>query len=223
VDLSKAVPSKNWWPNASAVLKAIHSLPSKGDPVAVVNAIQSKTWPPADYPKVRCFVHMTRKPVDMVVSAYLYHLRLTKRLCSAHELCEAWLYEPTSKCNSLPGVSLFDKLNFAPNETAGLLCQLENSRGTILQMKLMEREVRRRPDVGTSFDLAEWRDSGTALHKMLSFCGMDDLAEPTLRAYDKAYAKQLATAHFNHDDDRAERLREYLYQIGVAEWFPDVT
>jgi hypothetical protein len=223
VELSKMGRRNDWWPKACAVRHAIRSLRSFGNPAGVLIAIHSRT-PAENFPEMRCLVHMTRKPVDMVVSAYLHHLRLLldKRRCGVHdELCEAWLFEPTSTCNFLPGFSFLDKLDLAPNETAGLLCQLEHSRSSILQMQRMEREVRRRPDVGISFDLAEWKDSGTALHKVQSFCGMDGLAKPTLRAYDRVHAKMWASDHVNLEDDRAEQLREYLYQVGVAESFPD--
>jgi hypothetical protein len=217
VDESSAGIKTQYWPNSTVVRRALGAKKSD-DKMAVLINPHAGTWPPADYPEVRCLLHVTRKPVDLVVSAYLYHMRMgmSHARCS-HGPCEAWLYEPTTDCPSMPGVSHFDKLRFAPNETAGLLCQLEQSKGTIRQMQHMEREVQRRPGVGISMDLDEWHDSSTAIHKVLAFCGVDELTERTLRGYNRAYARMSTSPHVNHDDDRAERLRAFLYDSGAAE------
>ena len=43
-----------------------------------------------------------RNPFDMIVSAYLYHLRIgrSQAKCGA-TLCENWLYQPTTFCKNL--------------------------------------------------------------------------------------------------------------------------
>jgi hypothetical protein len=82
-------------------------------------------------------------------------------------------------------------------------------------MHHMEREVRRQPDVAISVDLDEWHDSSTAMRKVLSFCGVEELTERALREYNKAYAKMSTSSHVNHDGERAERLLRYLQEVGV--------
>lgn len=218
VDRSDAGKHNHWWPNSTAVRRAL-SLKNSADAIAVLINPHARAWPPADYPQVRCLVHLTRNPVDLVVSAYLYHLRLgtsQSRCNGGRILCEAWLYEPTQSCTSLLGVSHFDKLHLAPNETAGLLCQLERSTNAIREMQNMERDMSRRPGMGMTMNLDEWHDSNASVHKVCAFCGIADLAERALREYRKAYAQLSTSAHVNQDEDRAMRLRAYLHQVGVA-------
>jgi hypothetical protein len=205
------------WPNYTLVWQAF-STGKSNDSMALLTNTHAGTWPPADYPKLRCFLHLTRKPVDIVVSAYLYHSRLSKSYARCGGgYCEPWLYTPTSACNFLEGESLAEKFRLTHNETAGLLCQLECTRATVIQMQHMDREVRSRPDVGISMDLDEWHDSKTAVHKVFTFCGVEDMAERALHAYDSAYAKLSTSSHVNHDDELAGRLRAFLYQSGAAD------
>lgn len=217
VDESDAARHNYYWPNSTAVWRALESKNS-ADTIAVLTNPHAGTWPPPSYPEVRCLVHITRNLVDLVVSAYLYHLRMgrSQAQCGDH-LCEPWLYEPTDACLSLPGVSHFDKLHLAPNETAGLLCQLEHSWGNIEEVRRMEREVLLRPNLGMTMLLDEWRDSSTAIHKVFSFCGMEDMAETAILEYNNGFAELSKSSHVNHEGERAFRLRTFLSQTGLLQ------
>lgn len=201
------------WPHTAEL-----SNPSYRRLVLVRNEhVRSLPPQPPTYPPLRCLVHMVRDPIALVVSAYMYHLRVgTTRPHCGDGLCESWLYEPTSLCSFIStnaSLGLFDKLQMAQNDEEGLKCQLESSEGTIVQMAQMDALVRQHRADAITIDLEEWHDFDATLHRVFSFCGLSTLEGAVSKIFKAAMAVndlQRHSVHINTDTEKADRLKSVL-------------
>ena len=73
--LGDGVKSRGYWWEPAALRSFLEDSP---DGVAVGWNEHAYQWPAAEMPAVRCLVHDVRDPVSMVVSAYLYHMRIAR-------------------------------------------------------------------------------------------------------------------------------------------------
>jgi len=217
--LGDGVKSRGYWWEPAALRSFLEDSP---DGVAVGWNEHAYQWPAAEMPAVRCLVHDVRDPVSMVVSAYLYHMRIgrSRPRCGAR-LCEDWLYsrQPFQRgdfCDFIStnaSLGLYGKLALARCDAEALRCQLAgNTLGTIRQMDHMAASVQDHGPRAITLDLLQdWvADFEGTLLRVLRFCGLDDgFANGTLAAYRTA-AVASKGVHVNKDLDRAEALANLL-------------
>ena len=150
----------------------------------------------------------------MIVSAYLYHLRLgAKRARCGASLCEAWMYQPTSQCrfvSSNDNLGLYHKLTLA-SEEEGLFCQAQQIFGEIESMVHMCDLVRKHPAEGIQFGIAEWQaDFNATLYRMLAACKVRPLLRQATARHAAQRLRMPTGGHINMDRARAALLSALL-------------